>query len=205
MFYIRFINNIEPRNMFQNLLSGIDRWPGTAALLLLPVPDHIPGHHPGKPAHCPGCHLWLPPPHVLVLLSCHSVLYWHLFKHSHNPKDAGEHPSTESAHLLHRLSHPDLLHPDFRCFGKFSTHSNGLWPLCGHLSPFDVHSHHESLPLWVVYSTLLVHYHCGRSAPQPDGFVTVLLHRLGNPLLLLWVCSGHQARLFWFFHQYHPG
>lgn len=62
----------------------------------------------------PVCHLWLPPSHPHVLLPLPSVLYRHLFKHNHDPKDPSEHPSTESEHpLFYRLHHPDLLCPDF--------------------------------------------------------------------------------------------
>ena len=97
---------------------GSHRRSRSAATPLHSVPVHIPSHHSGKPAHHPGCHLWLPPPHSHVRLPLQLVLYWHLFKHNHDPKDASEHPNTESEHHIYRLPHPALLHPSLCWFGK---------------------------------------------------------------------------------------
>ena len=56
-----------------------------------------------------------------------------------------------------QLPPPRLFCSGFCLFWKLSACNNGLRPLCGHLSPSDVHSHHEPLLLWTADSILLVH------------------------------------------------
>ena len=152
-------NNVEPRNqtdISEFFLLGLTDKPDLQPLLLS-VPVHVFDHCLGKPAHHPGCHLWLAPPHLHVILSFQALLYWYLYKHCHNPKDAGQQPSTNTAHHSHRLPHPDWFCSGFWWCGECSPCSNGLWSLSGHLLPLEVHSYHEPPTLCSADATFTVY------------------------------------------------
>ena len=95
------------------------------------------------------CQLRLPPPHAHLFPPLKPVLCRHLFYLHHHLKDAVEHPEPEQSYGLWRLYHPDVFFHALCRVGHLSPDSDGLWLLYGHLSPPELHNHHEPSALWI--------------------------------------------------------
>ena len=137
----------ESNQSLRILPRGPLGWSRTAAFALCPVPVHVPGHHAGEPAHHLGCNLWLPPPQPHVFLPLQPLLGWHRFCLHHGPQDDCEHPNSQQSHLLCRLPDTDVYFYPFWMYGLSASYCDGLWQVCGHLSPTTLHGHHEPSPL----------------------------------------------------------
>ena len=118
-------------------------------LLFWTFPLHVSDHCIWKPAHHPSCQPRLPPSHPHVHLPLQPVLCRHLCHFHHHPKVAVEHPEPEQSYSLWRLHHPDVFFHALCRVGYLSPDSDGLWLLHGHLSPPELHSHHELSALWI--------------------------------------------------------
>ena len=171
---------------FRIYSPGIIKWTRTAAPHIWAFPLHVPDHCVWKSAHHPGRQLRLPPPQPHALLPLQSVLCRHLLYLHHCPKDVEEHKDTEQSNNLWRLYHPDAFFLIFCNIGRVPPDCDGLWPLCGHLPPTPLHSHHEPLALWTPGSAVLDHECSEFLDTKHNGVVAGLLYRLGNPPLFLW-------------------
>ena len=106
----------KPNLYFRVYPPGTLRRGIIAASPLWALPVHVPGHLHWEPSHHPGHYHWLPPPHTHVFLSLQPIFFRHLFHLYHHPKDAVEHPDSESRYHLWRLNHTDVF---FSCFLGF--------------------------------------------------------------------------------------
>ena len=61
----------------------------------------------------------------------------------HQSTDALWACSTEPADLPGRLYHSNILLSYLSHQQLLSAHGEGVWPPCGHLQPFEIHTHHE--------------------------------------------------------------
>ena len=108
----------------------------------------------------------------------------------------------EPTHLLGWLCHPDVLFYHFGHQQVLSTHSNGIWPLCGHLQPLEVHSHHEQEGMCPAGMGALQHWAtCGHNS----HFLCVqaaLLWQRDGPLFLLHPPS-YETLLCWHHYTWH--
>ena len=161
---------------FRIYSPGILRRTRATAPHIWAFPLHVPDHRLWKPAHHPGYQLRIPPPHPHVLLPLQSVLCRHLFHLYHCPKDVVEHPDPEQSYNLWRLYHTNLFFPTLCSVGHLPPASDGLWPLCGHLSPTALHNHHESPDLWTTGSSVLDHVYSEFLVTKFNDVAAFLLH-----------------------------
>ena len=110
-----------------------------------------------------------------------NLLRRHLLHLHHHPKDAVDHLDTEPRYNLWRLHHPDEFFHTLCSIGHVSPDRDGLWPLCGHLSPPALHSQHEALALWIDGVDVLDNQCLEFFDSKPNGVVAILMYRLGNP------------------------
>ena len=181
------LHNMEPGNdtrISEFLLLGLSKEPELQPLIFRPFLSMYL-ITVWKPAHHPGSQLRSPPPHSQVLLPLQPVLCRHLLHLHHHPKDAVGHLDTEQRHNLWRLHHPDACFHTLCSIGHVSPDRDGLWPLCGHLSPPALHSQHEALALWIDGVDVLDNQCLEFFDSKPNGVVALLMYRLGNPQLFL--------------------
>jgi len=177
--------------------SGILTGTRTAGPHIWTVPLHVPDHRVWKPAHHPGSQLRRPPTYPHVLLPLQPIICRHLFHLYHYPKDVVEHPDPEQSYNLWRLHHTNVFFPTLCIIGHLPSHSDGLWPLCGHLSPPALHGHYEPSALLSAGSGVLDHQ-CPEFLVTNFNFVTAFfLHYFGNPWLFLWPQWDNPTCLFW--------
>lgn len=93
--------------------------------------------------HCEHHPHWSSPPHSHALLPMNAGQFKDHVHTGHHSTNALWPRSPEPANLPGRMYHSNILLSYLSHQQLLSAHGEGVWPLCGHLQPFEIHTHHE--------------------------------------------------------------
>ena len=142
----------EPEQCVQVSLPGAAHPGREAGHILCAAPGHEPDHGAGEPAHHPAHQAGPSPPHA------------HLFLHHHLALKDVSLSSIMFPQMLMNMkawlqSIPysgDVFFLTLWVSWQFSSHSDGLWQVCNHLSASLVHRCHEAGTVCLLSSCVLV-------------------------------------------------
>ena len=103
--------------------------------------------------HCEHHPHWSSPPHSQALLPKNAGQFKGHIHTGHNSTHALWPRSPEPTNLPGRLYHSNILLSYLNRQQLLSAHGEGVWPLRGHLQPFEIHTHHEQDHLDGVHPT----------------------------------------------------